>query len=253
MPTPFPGMDPYLEDPDFWPGVHHRLITAIGDDLAARLARRYYVDVEERTVVALPQGGSSHRRPDVAVVALPCAKRWPRTPRWAPSPSRCRRWCAWAICKCARQVDHQVVTVIEVLSPFNKRQGPGRADYEAKRMSVLARSVHLIEIDLLRSGEPMPLGGAVPRSAYRLLVSRWDCRPAADLYPFNVTQPIPVIPVPLLPGDEPVALDVGSLLHDIYDRGRYDLRIDYRQEPTPPLAGDAAGWADHLLQTAGQR
>jgi hypothetical protein len=31
MPSPFPGMDPYLENPEFWPGVHNRLIVAIID------------------------------------------------------------------------------------------------------------------------------------------------------------------------------------------------------------------------------
>jgi hypothetical protein len=246
-------MDPYLEHPDFWPGVHHRLITAISDDLAPRLAPRYYVDVEERTVVALPGGGVSHPRPVVTVVDPGLREAVATYPPAGPVTVEVPEVLRLGYLQVRTPGDRRVVTVIEVLSPFNKRPGSGRVDYERKRLLVLARPVHLVEIDLLRAGEPMPLGGAVPRSDYRILVSPWERRPSADLFAFGVNQPIPVIGVPLLPGDDPVTLDVGVLVHSVFDRGQYGLRIDYRQEPEPRLSADAAAWADRLLRAAGLR
>jgi len=246
-------MDPYLENPNFWPGVHHRLITAIGDDLAARLRPRYYVDVEERTVLAMPEGRPDEPRPDVTVSAPGVRETLAGYAVASPDVVAVPETLRMGYLKVRTAGDHQVVTVIEVLSPFNKRAGPGRADYEKKRLQLLARTIHLVEIDLVRTGRPMPMGGAVPRSHYRILASPWDCRPAADLYPFDVAQAIPVIRVPLLPDDEPVPLAVGPLLQAVYDRGSYDLRIDYRQEPVPRLAPAAASWADELLRAAGLR
>jgi hypothetical protein len=246
-------MDPYLEHPGFWPGVHHRLIAAIGDDLAAKLAPRYYVDVEERTVVALPGGGAGHPRPDVTVVDSGLREAAAAYAPAGPIPVEVPEGVRLGYLQVRTPGDNRVIAVIEVLSPFNKRPGAGRADYERKRLLLLTRPVHLVEIDLLRAGEPMVLGGAVPRSDYRILVSPWERRPSADLFPFDLDQPIPQITVPLLPGDEPAPLDVGTLAHGVYDRGQYRLRIDYRQEPEPPLATKAAEWADGLLRAAGLR
>jgi hypothetical protein len=147
---------------------------------------------------------------------------------------------------------HQVVTVIEVLSPSNKQPGEGRQQYERKRLHVLASWTSLVEIDLLRGWQPMPLGEA-PASDYRLLVSRGWLRPEASLYPFEVTEPIPEIPIPLRAQESEPALDLNELLHSIYDQVRYDLRIDYSIDPEPPLEPDKAEWARRLLSIAGLR
>src|SRR5690606_10818361 len=83
----------------------------------------------------------------------------------------------------------EVVTVLELLSPTNKRPGRGRQKYEEKRFATLGTRTHLVEIDLLRGGAPMPISGSVPRSDYRILVSRGNRRPRAELYPFSVRDP----------------------------------------------------------------
>ncbi|HSN76377.1 MAG TPA: DUF4058 family protein [Anaerolineae bacterium] len=147
---------------------------------------------------------------------------------------------------------HQVVTVIELLSPSNKQPSEGRQQYQRKRMHVLASWTSLVEIDLLRGWQSMPLGAA-PASDYRLLVSRGWLRQEASLYPFDVTEPIPEIPIPLAAKEQEPALDLNELLHSLYDQVRYDLRIDYTAEPEPPLEPAKAEWARRPLEIASLR
>jgi hypothetical protein len=146
-----------------------------------------------------------------------------------------------------------VITVVEILSPTNKRPGRGRRIYEDKRLDVLATRTHLVEIDLMRAGEPMPIMGNDSTSDYRILVSRGDCRPDATLYVFGVRQSIPLFPLPLKPADQEPVVDLGRLLHDLYDQASYDLRLDYTGEPDPPLPEAEAAWANQLLRQQGLR
>jgi len=124
---------------------------------------------------------------------------------------------------------HTVITVLELLSPANKRSGEGRQQYERKRLHVLATSTHLVEIDLLRAGEPMPMStrGRDVTSDYRLLISRAEHRPCAVLLPCTVHDPIPSFRLPLQPDDSEPLVDLNHVLHVLYDRAGYDLRLDY--------------------------
>jgi hypothetical protein len=115
---------------------------------------------------------------------------------------------------------------------------------------VLASVSHLVEIDLLRGGTPLPMSGEHP-SDYRILVSRADQRPTADLYGFGLQQAIPPFPVPLLPGEEEPILDLQPLLHRIYEKGRYHLAIDYQQPPVPALSEVDQNWVATLLESPG--
>jgi hypothetical protein len=146
-----------------------------------------------------------------------------------------------------------VVTVLELVSSTNKRAGRGRRIYEDKRMEVLARRTHLVEIDLIRAGEPMPIVGNGGVSDYRILMSRGDCGPSATLYAFGVRQPIPPFSLPLKPAEQEPTVDLGRILHDLYDRAGYDLRLDYTGAPHPPLPPAEAAWADQLLRQKGLR
>ncbi len=137
----------------------------------------------------------------------------------------------------------EVVTAIEVLSPANKRQGKGREMYEEKRNRIFGSRTHLVEIDLLRGGEPMPVLGNDVEAHYRILVSRGDRRPYADLYLFNLPETIPTFPLPLRSGDTEPMIDLNQLLNHLYDRAGYDFVIDYQTEPILALAeSEAAGW-----------
>jgi hypothetical protein len=257
VPPPFPGMDPYLEHPAFWPGVHNGLIAALQLSLAPQLRPRYYVAIEERLYITEPDQRVFVGRPDLAVIGQPAAEiALKPTPSASsvltvqvPVPDEVRE--TYLEVRETR-ADH-VLTVLEILSPTNKRPGRGRRLYEDKRMEVLASRTHLVEIDFIRAGEPMPIIGNGRASAYRILVSRGDCRPNATLYAFAVRQPIPPFSLPLKPTDREPNVFLGQILHDLYDRASYDLRLDYKGDPDPPLPPVEAAWADELLRQKGLR
>ncbi|WP_448605471.1 DUF4058 family protein, partial [Thermoflexus hugenholtzii] len=166
MPSPFPGMDPYLEHPALWPGLHSRLIVGLADHLGPILRPRYYVEVEERVYLLTREGGAFPfpARPDVAVAAPSGLS---SSPGSIPIPAGGARVVTLPMPEEVRERylvvreagTHQVVTWLEILSPANKAPGEGRQVYLKKREEILRSRVHLVEIDLLRAGEPMPVMG----------------------------------------------------------------------------------------------
>jgi hypothetical protein len=252
MRSPFPGMDPYLEHPALWPDVHNSLIAALRDALAPLVAPRYYVGLERRTYLLMPDDLVLVGRPDLAVV-----ERAQREVVVASTPGRAAAVVEVEV-PVAEEVGEdfleihevetgKVATIIELLSPVNKLLGAGREAYQGKRAQVLRTRTNLVEIDLLRAGEPMPVVGPAVRSDYTILVSPGLRRPRAQIYAWSVRQPIPTFSVPLLPGDAEPTADVGAVLAGLYDRARYDLRVDYAKAPVPPLAGEDAAWARALV------
>ena len=139
--------------------------------------------------------------------------------------------------------NEKVVTVIELLSPVNKRPGEGRHAYLEKRNTFLTTPVHLVEIDLLRKWPRMPLEGKLPASDYLAVVCDMYERPQCGVWPLSLRYPLPILPIPLLRPDTPVGLDIGQALQTAYERARYDLRIDYKAPCDPPLNGEDAAWA----------
>ena len=142
----------------------------------------------------------------------------------------------------------KLITLIEVLSPTNKVSKEGREQYLQKRGQVLLARTNLIEIDLLRGGEPMPIVGRAVSTDYRILISRGHQRPKAQLYGFGVRQPIPNFPLPLQPHETEPQVDLNTILHELYRRARFDLRLDYAQQPFPPLAEQEFVWAQELIR-----
>lgn len=265
MPSPFPGMDPYLEHPELWPGVHHRLIVAIADFLSVQLRPKYFVSLEVRMyqatddaesvqvgvpdVSVLSEAGQvstpSPTASSVAVAALPTA---PMTVT-LPVPINFRQ----GYLEIKEVTTKEVVTTLEILSPANKRSGKGRDAYLAKREQILGSLTNFVEIDLLRSGESMPISTRKISSHYRILVSRGKQRPKAELYAFNVQNQISSFPLPLRSQDPEPVIDLRSLLTNIYDVGAYDLKIDYSREPVPRLSESDRPWADAMLRSQGLR
>lgn len=251
-------MDPYLEHPALWPDVHNALVAELRNVLGPRLRPRYYIRLEERTYLAEPDGLVFIGRPDLAVERS-------RGEAGGDTAATARAGAAVLVevpvadtvretYLEVRTVERgEVTTVLEVLSPTNKVAGRGRAIYEDERAAVLSTRTNLVEIDVVRAGEPMRVLRAPRATDYRILVSRGHRRPVAELYPFSVRDPIPLFRLPLLRDDEEPEVDLGGVLGDLYDKAGYDLSIDYRSEPVPPLAGDAAAWADAMLRRAGVR
>lgn len=251
MPTPFPGMDPYLEHPALWPDVHNRLITAIADDLTPKVAPRYYIGLERRAYLLKPDDVAFIGRADIAVAshkpapqpaALPLAEVGVLEIEVPVNDKVSENFLE------VREVGtDKLVTILELLSPANKLHGEGREQYLRKRGNVLLSFTSLVEVDLLRAGRPMPVVHERVRSDYRILVSQGWQRPRAQLYPFNLQHQIPVFPLPLLRQDEAPEVDLGAILHALYDRARLDLRLDYTQPPVPPLSDEDVRWAEQLL------
>jgi hypothetical protein len=251
MSTPFPGMDPYLERRGLWEEVHTGLIAEIQQFLAPLVRPRYRMAVERRTYLAVLSPDALVGKPDVLVVApdrkpvqAPAAR-----PPVAVAPQVAELPMAEEVIERYLEIREvatgDVITVIEILSHSNKASPQGRAQYERKRLAVLASLTNLVEIDLLRAGDPMPmrvLGHGNPGD-YRLVVSRAWHRPRADVYLFGVRDPIPDIPIPLRPDEDEPVLALNRIVHDLYDRAGYDLAVDYRQPPVPPLAAEDAAWA----------
>ncbi|MGB0388801.1 MAG: DUF4058 family protein [Ardenticatenaceae bacterium] len=260
MPLPFPGMDPYLERRTLWTDVHLTLINTIRLALVPALAPRYYVAAEERTYISASGPNDSSNLvgyPDVAVIGPP----QPITSTTNHSPLAVMDYPLTVKTPTSTQVrqryleikdteDDKVITVIEVLSPKNKRGREGRGRYDKKRQKVLDSESNLVEIDLLRGGKPHSIT-PLPKSHYRLLVSRAWQRPRAYLYHFSVRDPIPELPIPLQRHEHEPKLALGTLLAEIYDQVRYDLRIDYTAAPPPPaLSREDAAWVDQTLRQA---
>jgi hypothetical protein len=253
-------VDPYLEHPALWPDVHNSLIAEIRRYLSPRVRPKYYVGIEERTYALDVEDLILVGRADVAartaratagppVVSSSKASSMGALTVELPMPDRVRE----TYLEVRSVQDGEVVTVIEILSPSNKVEGEGRRIYERKRQAILASLTHLVEVDLLRAGKPMPVRGAVGTAPYRILVSRQESRPHASLQVFSVRDAIPPFLVPLRPGDQEPEVDLGNLLGDLYEQAGYDLVVDYRQDPVPPLSGDDHAWADTLLRAAGRR
>jgi len=256
MPTPFPGMDPWLERRGIWEQVHTDLIVSIRRFLTPLLRPRYHVGIEERTYLAiLPPEEQSTGMPDVVIAGPKRESGSEPSTAFQSSTSLAQPMVAELpvpeevkerYLEIRSVPDQQVITVIEILSPSNKIAGEGREQYERKRFKVLGSWTNLVEIDLVRSGEPLPMK-APAASDYRVVVSRAARRPRADVYLFGVRDPIPTVPVPLRPGEPEPELPLNQLLHEVYDLGAYDLVIDYRTPAKPPLSDADTAWAASLL------
>ncbi len=249
MRNPFPGMNPYLEQADLWHQVHNRLIVAIANDLTPRLAPSYRVSIEERVYTYngdTPFIGVA----DVAVFNPPDRAAVSPSGATATLPQRVRVPMPEVVTERYLEVrpvrSQEVVCVIEVLSPKKKRAGEGRMAYEAKRQAVLGSRSHLVEIDLLRSGEPILVFGG-GSSAYRVMISRSDCRPEADLYALGLRDRLPVIAIPLRGGEMEPTVDLQARVNQVFEEARFDLAIDYGQALKPRLDGEEQGWVEQIL------
>jgi hypothetical protein len=224
------------------------------------VAPAYYVAIEERLYIVALDSTEFIGRPDVAIITAPLEARPASAADTATAVASVAQTVVLPQFEEVRERyleirDAQtqvVVTALEILSPSNKAPGEGRDAYEAKRRQVLSMLTNLVEIDLLRGGKPMEMQPP-PQGDYRILVrAGWE-RPQARLYACSVRQALPEVPVPLRRGEAEARLPLGTLLADVYARAHYDLRIDYRQPPEPPLSPSDAAWADALLRTKGLR
>jgi hypothetical protein len=254
-------MDPYLESPEVWRGFHHHLAEELVRDLNARLDPKYYAEVEVEAVGEDVRIGAVERRfSDVGIVDT----REAGEPAWTvqsrstltiPQAPLRRPAVSFAHVKnrsvrVFRTEGGDLVTSMEILSPFNKRPGEGLSEYRRKRDRLLFSQVHLIEIDLLRAGErPGPEVADPPLNAdYVILVNRAGSVRESEIWPLSVSDSLPVIPVPLLAPDPDVPVDMGRAVQIVYEASRYAARIDYGKPPLPPLRKDMEAWRQERIR-----
>jgi hypothetical protein len=225
MPSPFPGMDPYLDSPQIWPDLHHALAVEMRNQLNQTLPSCYYARVESRQ-----DSIDSIRHQFVEM-------------------------------RDSSQ-GHKLITLIEIVSPSNKRPGPDRQAYQREQREVLESDANLVEIDLLRDGRRiLPdvglealIRGLPQPPAYLVLINRaWRRDPGASAYqvfPVSLREWLPCIPVPLKEGEEEITLDLQFVFNRAYDTGPYRRgAVDYASPPPePPLGEEDAAWAAGLTR-----
>lgn len=255
MPSPFPGMDPYLEDRSLWPDLHQRLIAYISESLQPQVRPKYIARITERIELTTIQKGYI---PDVMIVQPPRNVAPDANPSGvlvADDPL------TFTFLEEERRVPFieiiyretgDVVTVIEVLSPSHK-VGEGRTQYLQKQDDLLSSQVNLVEIDLL-GAEPTPtLARTVvipkpPGWRYVVSVNRFHQRYRLELYAFTLKERLPRCRIPLRAADPDVTLDLPTVFARCYDVGGYDLLVDYQQDPSVALREWEVEWLQSYLQ-----
>ena len=251
-------MDPFLEG-SLWTTVHMQLSAEIARQLAPRLRPRYLALTSERFVLDTTEDVAVARTnlyPDVGVAEVRPRAVGDGGTAVAAAPVRLATVMPTAVPHVTVEIrdaaGRQLVTAIEVLSPTNKR-GEGRLEYLAKRRGLLLSTAHLVEIDLLRQGQRVPMQEPLPPAPYYVLVGRAEARPITDVFAIPLAAPLPAIPIPLLPGDADVPLDLQLALTTVYDLLSYDLAVNYAEPTEIPLPSAEAEWADQRLRAAGLR
>lgn len=262
MNSPFPGMDPYIEGPTLWSDFHNGLAYETRVQLNQSIQPTYFARLTPYVTYEVVEVGKKKQgiRPDVGIWHLsqsqePAATTATITP--APVESRVLLEIPLRLYRVEIYAtdSEELVTVIEILSPVNKRSGhPAHRDYLRKRRDLLRSPIHLLEIDLLRQGERPPLEDPVPVTPYYVTLSRENRRPVVSVWPIQLPDRLPTVPVPLLEADPDVPLDLQLMVNNVYDRGAYASQIDYRQPPPPPaLTDEESAWLDALLRETERR
>jgi Protein of unknown function (DUF4058) len=264
MPSPFPGMDPYLEKPSLWPDVHQELISVIRAALTDLVLPKYFVQIGQR--VYLSTGDDPGRTvlvPDVHILPRKGRKRlaarvFDGVGTNVAEPLIVETLIEETIKEHFLEIidseKRRVVTVIEVLSPDNKVSGSeGLRSFSQKRLAVMKSKSHWVEIDLLRKGVSVEVRKRIRPHDYFVLVSPVAQRPDGVVWPILLSQRLPVISIPLRAEDKDVRLDLQTVLDTTFDRARYELQIDYSKQPNPRLKPGATEWAHQLLKKKGLR
>lgn len=266
MPSPFPGMDPYLEG-ELWQEFHERLAGQISAQLlevlppsyVALLAKRYVI---ERPAISLATLPPEQRviYPDVHVAstsrvseAQVLYETGVVTPPAVQLASLISEEIPVVTVEIRDVAQRRLVTVIEILSPVNK-QGEGVIEYQRRREALFQTHTHILEIDLLRRGLRHVFEHAPPPADYYVYLSRFTHRPYTDIWPIGLRDRLPTLPVPLLPPDADVLLDMQRAVDACFKLVGYERLLDYTTPPPPPPLSEAdADWVNRRLVASGHR
>lgn len=248
-------MDPYLEG-ELWTTFHIQLAVEIARQLTPRLLPRYFAFANQRQVTDTPEevaieAGDVY--PDVGVVEAKPVQPANVSTALADAPIKLTTVMpslvphSWV--EIRDLAGRTLVTLIEILSPTNKR-GDGRREYLRKRNKILRSSAHLVEIDLLRKGKRVPMTEPLPRGEYFVFLTRANKRPEAEVWPIALASPLPTVRIPLREPDPDVPLNLQQAFTSIYEQSPYGVAIDYSKPPDVPLTKAAAAWAAEHIKLA---
>lgn len=250
MPSPFPGMNPYLEQSYDWNEFHNNLVSRMQEYLSKRVGPKYFVKSEQR--LYLHELSAEERRyigrNDVGI-----GLRGEISPQEVRTSGVLTLTAPLQLQLPAVEFEKQLfleirdlrnrhlITVIEVLSPSNKTPGADREAYIEKRKQYFTGPVSFVEINLLRGGKA-PSPPQIPDCDYYALVIQANLRPKVGVWPFGLRDELPVIPVPLADNDQPIELNLKEILDITYDAFGYGNHI-YLETPEPPLRPEDDRWA----------
>jgi hypothetical protein len=257
MPSPFPGVDPYIESQHFWPDFHQSFMTYWRDQLLDLLPDNYDARLEERVQqVVLSEGREGRSRyPDIAVTQSQPTRRQSKSQGGAalllepitialPEYEDLRE----SYIQVTHRPDRTLVAVLELLSPTNK-EGSGFSAYLLKRQELYFQNVHLVEVDLLIDGRRLPMRKKLPPAHHYAIISRGDRRPKADVFAWTLRDRLPALPIPLRPPDPDIVLDLGQVFATAYERGRYGRILDYSNDLELPLSLADLRWAKKFTKS----
>jgi hypothetical protein len=225
MPSPFPGMDPYLEDPELWPAFQHQLLQCFYQILLPGLVDRYRARIAQRRYDAGEHGEQSEEAIEIR----------------------------------SREVNsrefNKLVTLLEVVSPVNKTTDAGRQAYFDTRRGALDQKAGIVEIDLVLQGKPTLTYSreGLPEFDHSVSVTRGTVPDRYEIYTATLQKRLPKFKVPLAPDDRDVILDLQSAFSRAYDLGGFGARIIYENDPPVKLNDETSRWLDQHLRAHGLR
>jgi hypothetical protein len=222
MPSPFPGMDPYLEDESLWPVFHHQLVTCLYQILLPGLVDRYRARVNQRHYVTEQALFTSVVREEHHEDYVEIRQR----------------------------ADGRLITLVDVVSPANKLMQAGRAAYLAKRCEGKSASANLVEIDLILQGQPTLeySRDGLPDWDYAVTVTRSTQPERYEIYTATLQKKLPRFRLPLASDDRDTVLDLHTAFTRCYDQGGFAAKIDYTKDPSTPLNAEDRKWLNDVLK-----
>lgn len=224
MPSPFPGMDPYIETPQLWPAFQHQLLACLYQILLPGLVDRYRARVGTRTYVSeMPLFTSVVREQFVE-----------------------------EFIEIRNRTDGKLVTLVEVVSPANKTTPAGRVAYLDARQQAIGQRAGVVEIDLIMQGKPLLTYSrdGLQEYDYAVTVTRPNAPDRYEIYTATLQKKLPKFKLPLAADDRDALLDLQAAFGRAYDLGAFANQIDYAGPPPPdvPFTGAYRTWTEELFK-----
>jgi hypothetical protein len=224
MPSPFPGMDPYLEHDALWPAFHHQLVLALYQVLLPGLIDRYRARLGQR-----------HYATEQALFT-----------------SVIREEHHEDFIEIHNQKNGRLITLLDIVSPTNKMTRLGRDAYLERRLEARNAGASLVELDLVLQGQPTLdySREGLPDWDYAVSVTRSSKPEQYEIYTATLQKRLPRFRLPLAADDRDTVLDLHTAFSRAYDQGGFASKIDYQREPSTTLSYEDRRWMDDLLKQA---